>query len=351
MQLRLLLLLLGTGILVFDLRTHICELGEVVRTYATFQILLGRNPNLLYRYQDSEQANNEAQGPYNNAIPRVMHHIALGNVNLSQYTAMMHSCISLHPGWTHMLWMDENGTDLIRDKYPYILPHYTRYPQDVQRADILRYAHLHSVGGVYLDLDVTCREALDSTPILHLPFVTPAAHPAGINNAFMASRPGHQFLTDLLDAVPPHNLFWGLPMRIPYVETMFTTGCMFLSNQWMRYVFRYLGEKRSDAVYVLANQDGDVKPQMLRGKTSTPLFMHNGSSSWHSWDATFFLLVGRHYILSIGFIVALVVLVVDYLCNFFKPKQGRRGRGGILFRLTRSIMRLAQPNNASTCLA
>jgi mannosyltransferase OCH1-like enzyme len=238
-----------------------------------------------------------------------MHQIAIGNGNLTQYDAARQSCRQLHADWKHQLWTDDNATSFISENYPYILPHYTHYPQNIQRANILRYAILHKFGGVYLDLDVTCRIALDSTPLMSLPLVTPGAYPAGVNNAFIATQASHPFFAELLSSVPRHDLYWGFPMRVPYVENMMSTGCMFLSNEWMTYVRQLLAGRQDPRVFILSDEQGDMDIHMLRGKVTTPLFTHGGASSWHSWDAMLFQVIGKHCMLLLAWLPMALALV------------------------------------------
>ena len=177
--------------------------------------------------------------------------------------------------------------------YPEILPHYKSYGQTIQRTNILRYLLLHHYGGVYLDLDITCWALLDGH--LHLPWLTPGAYPAGINNAFMLSKPWHPFLTELIERIPTHNLKWDLP----YVENMLSTGCMFISNVWTQYMRYDSTHPPEDKLYILADEYGNLEGQMLRGAVSTSLFRHGGASSWHGWDAAGIIFVGEHYILAL----------------------------------------------------
>jgi len=162
----------------------------------------------------------------------------------------------------------------------------------VQKANILRYAILEHYGGVYLDMDITCLQPLDD--LRHLPFLAPAAFPVGVSNGFMLSQAHHPLLKQVLNGVAPSDLRWGLP----YVETMLTTGCMFLSNQWTKYMSRLMGSEGTadarDKIFVLADEEGKVGPHILRGAITTPLFRHGGASSWHEWDAAVGLFIARH---------------------------------------------------------
>jgi mannosyltransferase OCH1-like enzyme len=310
--------------IVLSLRQHMYDLGEMLRTYSTFHHFLRRHPDILYRYP-GPATSDSATSP-TKLVPKIIHHIALGSgANLGKYASAIESCRNLHPDWDHRFWTDANATSFVSVNYPEIFPHYTGYLQNIQRANILRYALVHTFGGVYLDLDITCLASLDSTSLLELPFITAGAYPAGVNNAFIAAQRGHPFLTELLRSVPRHDLYWGLPMRMPYVENMLTTGCMFFSNRWMAYARSMISGRKTERIFILADEKGNINPHMLRGKTTTPLFAHGGASSWHSWDAALVLWVGKHYGLFIAFFavgIALAVLSAVSMCTDLR----RRGR-------------------------
>ena len=103
---------------------------------------------------------------------------------------------------------------------------------------------------------------------------------------------------------------------MPYVENMLSTGCGFFGNIWMSFALRLerekinLGLRKEDRVYILADQNGDMESQMLRGKVVTPLFEHGGASSWHGWDAAMLVLIGKHYgFFAMGLILAISMVV------------------------------------------
>lgn len=57
------------------------------------------------------------------------------------------------PEYTHILWTDENGRELIKNHYPFFLEKYDSYRFGIQRADAVRYFALHFYGGLYADMD------------------------------------------------------------------------------------------------------------------------------------------------------------------------------------------------------
>ncbi|KAF2720103.1 glycosyltransferase family 32 protein [Polychaeton citri CBS 116435] len=248
-------------------RNHIRDLSEIVRTYATFNHL---HLNIYTFPRTEEQALQDVHE----------------EASTAKYQEAIDSCTSLHPGWEYQIWTDDNATCF-------------GYEQTIQRTNILRYLLLHYYGGVYLDLDITCR----------------------INNAFILSKPQHAFLTQLIERIPGHDLSW----PFPYVENMLTTGCMFISNMWMQYMRHDAQHEITEKLFVLADQDGGLEAQMLRGNVTTPLFEHGGASSWHGRDAAFFVTVGQHrilVILSVAGSAALMIWLGSHLWQCHK--EGRR---------------------------
>lgn len=314
----LLFTLLGLGLIypLYGFRDHIRDLAEVIRTYATF----GSLELELYNYPPTDIESEIAeQSPQ--LAPKILHQILLQegrNSSFTKYHSARQSCISVHPDWEHLLWTDDNATDFVRTHYPDILPHYSHYAQTIQRTNILRYLLLHHYGGVYLDVDITCRVPLDT--LLHMPFVTPGAHPAGINNAFILAKPQHPFLREAISRIPSRDIPWPLP----YVENMLTTGCMFITNAWMAYMRHDEALEWRDKVFVLADEYGRLDGQMLRGEVTTPLFGHGGASSWHSWDAELIVFVGAHgkkLLIAAGVLVP--VLIGAVVVCFVRRRAGR----------------------------
>lgn len=193
---------------------------------------------------------------------------------------------------------------------------------------MLRYLLLHRYGGIYLDLDITCQEPLDN--LLHVPFLTTATSTkaVGVSNAFILSRPQHPFLADLItNRAKTHAGKW----VSPWFEAMISTGYVFLSNGWMHYVKHNPHPQREDAVFVLADEDGQYKTHALGGTVETPLFKHQAANSWHTWDARICIFMEQHLVLSITIFICLVLLWVICMiaaCCFpaAMRRQARRAR-------------------------
>jgi len=335
-----------TATTVFFLRHHIQVLSEVVRTYSSFYPYLDTHPDVLYRYTEDAALGDPStsQIDENLLVPRMIHQIHLmeGRPSvIEKYGPAIESCRAMHEGWNYTIWNDETSSDFMQAHYPTIFPHYNNYKQTIQRANILRYALLDHFGGVYIDMDVTCRRSLE--PLRGIPWLTPAAHPAGVNNAFISARHGHPFLKTLLEAVPSRDLSWGLP----YVENMFSTGCMYFSNMWMKYSTSNT-QGPSDKLYILADQRGDINVHMLRGIITTPLFKHGGASSWHGWDAAAIVLIGEYYSLILQACLGICLLSVLLLWRCVGQRNRRRRRSwGSMMGLAGSSADVQQPSPMS----
>lgn len=141
-----------------------------------------------------------------------------------------------HPDWEYWLWTDSSARQLIQERFPALLPVFDAYPQNIQRADALRYVLLHEFGGVYADLDMESLKPLDPLTFKYACVVgqEPYVHPAFdtntetlVINALIACRAGHPFLKAIIDALPDFAHMWSLldstgPHFLTYVFNQYT---------------------------------------------------------------------------------------------------------------------------------
>jgi hypothetical protein len=121
--------------------------------------------------------------------------------NISLFIA---SWMKNNPEWTYMFWRDEDNMRLFETR-PELAPFRDAFKMDipgVARADFSRYAYMYLIGGVYADIDFECFLPFDdlarafdvilsSEPVDHT--VALYDMPEVACNAFMASKPGHDF--------------------------------------------------------------------------------------------------------------------------------------------------------------
>ncbi|CAF0840316.1 unnamed protein product [Rotaria sordida] len=252
---------------------------------------------------------------YTNVIPAILHHIFIGNNDLNKHPtwlAAREACLKWHPNYEYKFWNDTLAEKLIREEYPWFLKIWKNYWYPIQRADSLRYIVLYHYGGIFLDMDLHCRRSLG--PLRRFEFISSAAYPVGISNGFLMASIRHPFMKVLVDQLPLFNRNF----IFPYATVMFSTGCMYISAQYLLY---------NDQCHLKLL---DYKQHRLSGQISTPLFHHYGSSSWHSNDASFIkiadniikkLFYHKEIILFIFFIFIIFTFYLFYRRRTIEKKQ------------------------------
>jgi inositol phosphorylceramide mannosyltransferase catalytic subunit len=322
-------------------RRHLVALAIILNCYITWP--MSPPPLLTVDFNSIPDVLLSSQPTF---IPRNMHHVLLGPMAKNppaDWLAARNSCVTMHASWPeHYFWTDENADSFFEEYYPWFVDTWNSYPSIVQRADALRYFVLHKFGGVFLDMDLFCRNPMDSlishlesvTPHQHRPaqggmyilaesghphmLLAPKANPVGVSNGFIIASRGHPLLSQMITFLPRFNLNF----IFSYATVMFSTGCMYISSHMQLYTRRRWGK---NTVLVL-----DGVENMLNGNVDTPLFRHLGTSSWHSSDAKFIRkIVGgvRKSPIGMGWICILLVLGVIGV-YVYRRRGGRTVREG-----------------------
>ena len=299
-------------IFVFIFRRHFWCLAGFLNCYFTWPFssplhihLDLSNVSLLSSPSSSSSSSREL-------VPRRLHHILLGDLSSSpplNWLLSRNSCVVLHSSFEkHYFWTDVNGEAFLSENYSWFLPTWNSYSTSIQKADALRYFVLYHYGGIFLDMDLFCRQSLDGLLIyldeyllVHSEkdlFFGVKAFPVGISNGFLISTRGHPLLRHVLDNLELYNRNF----LLPHATIIISTGPMCLSIQIQ------LNRSLWNLILVL-----DGEENMLGGKTDTPLFKHYGSGSWHRADEQFF----KNIPLSIQhqsqtFSISLIVLILFF---------------------------------------
>ena len=206
------------------------------------------------------------------------------------------------PGWNYRLMDNKDNLDIVKKYFPQYLKFYEKLPYDIQRADMIRPMYLYLWGGFYIDCDFIVLKPLD--PLFatgDLFFIQSGNTSSFITNSFMASRAGHPFWLEYLDAITKPVPFWALGKHF---TVMTSTGPLRLSNVIYDTSFVYSILPRKDVMpcSVCNVNDFTCKGGYLRGIRG---------QSWNSFDSliiNFFLCNWRTVIVYIVVIIVIVVV-------------------------------------------
>ncbi|QPH09562.1 hypothetical protein C2857_000410 [Epichloe festucae Fl1] len=255
-------------------------------------IISQSNDNFDVTFANYSKAQVSAE-PYQDLVPPILHHIALGDTEgrwKSRWGDSVQSCVDVHPGWESHIWTDDNASKFVAEKFPQLKELWDSYHYPVERIDALRYMLLYAYGGVVLDMDLKCKRGLG--PLRRFSFVAPEAHPTGFSIGFMMASKENAFVGDIVRNLTVYNKQW---LGLPYATVMFSTGCHFAS------VIHVYESNRTD----LKILPGPL--HSLNGRVSTPIFDHLGSSSWHSYDAKLIVTIGSRVNLIFFFFVGVAL--------------------------------------------
>jgi mannosyltransferase OCH1-like enzyme len=133
-------------------------------------------------------------------------------------------CRKSNPDFTINVWNATGARNLLEQSYAWFLPTYDSYKHPIQRVDAFKYFVLWHFGGIYMDLDISCRRSL--APLLEFPAWFPRASPLGVNNDLMASRAKHPLVGEMIQSLKPRNK----NLLFPYVTVFWSTGPQFTSD-------------------------------------------------------------------------------------------------------------------------
>lgn len=166
-------------------------------------------------------------------IPPIVHQIWKTAEVPSVWREFAASWRKHNPDWEYRLWTDRDVERYVTKRYPDLRESYAGLSYGIQRADLARYLILHGCGGVYADLDVECLCPLSelvggrhfiacSEPAEHARWL---GHQELIGNAFLASRPFHPLLEDVVEEITrnPHVITF-------HHEVLATTGPLMLTR-------------------------------------------------------------------------------------------------------------------------
>ncbi|XP_045199685.2 uncharacterized protein LOC123553963 [Mercenaria mercenaria] len=276
-------ILLGIFLLIYG-RTVFHVTGEFL-THSNF------NFNLCKRFHQMTHVETKQS-----AIPKIIHQVFL-NVSTNRmeffkkYEPYRRSWQEKNPGFKYILWNASMIETLINKSYPSIGPLYKRYRNIWQaRADIARYLVVHYMGGIYADIDITCRGSMeelyneigDKRVALNYTY-----NPFGIANDFFVASRNHEFMAHVLDGLQAADVLY----FTPFLNSMFRTGPMYMLG-------RYLNYPHQEDVYFLQSSRLYISSE-------------NSDKSWHGIDGYVIAIIWNGVdSLQILSVILLIVFIV-----------------------------------------
>jgi inositol phosphorylceramide mannosyltransferase catalytic subunit len=199
------------------------------------------------------------------------------------YRYWRNTFIAHNPGWTFVLWDDEDNRALIAQRFPWFLQRYDSYPREIYRADAIRFFFLFLYGGVYADMDAECLRPLEGSlgegDVILCRMGADAEFPHSVPNAVMASRPRQAFwllairyMMQALDAARAA----GAPFPSP--EAM--TGPVLLKRTYDAYVSPAV-DVAAEIAPVLELLDADLRASVRMGEA-----VLHAKEQWYPLDWT-----------------------------------------------------------------
>lgn len=250
-----------------------------------------------------------------NMIPKHIHQTYKTDEIPEHWIKAQKQCIDLHyPDYNYTLWTDYMVHSFLEEKYAWFLPTYDAYEHNIQRADALRYFVLREYGGIYIDLDDVCERKLD--PLLQYPAFFRKTSPLGVSNDVMGTVPNHPLFvefTENLEKFSKINI-----LNIPYITIMFTTGPMFVSvvyQRWIRKSWAYgLGLNKKNLELINKFRPRVMQPYQYKNSIGSFFSIAEGSS-WHTDDSNIMFVLGAHITACVvgGFILFFVIFYSELL--------------------------------------
>lgn len=173
---------------------------------------------------------------------------------------------------------------------------------------------------MYIDLDDGCARRLDPL-LVHQAFVRRTV-PTGISNDVMGATPGHPFFVRVTESLMGADRGWVLP----YITIMASTGPLFLSVVWKKWMGEHEG--------VEEDWEGRVRvlmPKEYAGELWSFFKTYKGDS-WHGGDAKLIFWMGKNWMfLTAGGFLLAGVLGVGVWCVYSRltGPSGMKRRNGL----------------------
>lgn len=210
-------------------------------------------------------------------IPKIIHQTWKSNKIPWKWKSFVEKVKLMNPDWKYKLWTDDENNTFVYNEFPHFYKTFVGLPQNIMRADVIRYLILSKIGGVYLDLDY---EVLQPFEFKKFSLVLPMNRSKksgdefdSLGNCIMASAPGHQFWIDVIKDIQENP-----PNTANYTAVVKATGPLFLSRIYYAGNYSDCWTPERILYHPDTPKNGQDYKNILNSNSS--LGIHHGWGSW-----------------------------------------------------------------------
>lgn len=220
-------------------------------------------------------------------IPKIIHQTWKNEQIPQKWVAFQKKVQALHPDWEYKLWTDSDNDIFVKQHFPDFYPIFNALPENVMRADVIRYLIMYQVGGVYLDLDYEMLKPFDlKDDELVLPknrSTQSGDKSDSLGNAFLASIPQHDFWKFLIDELQNNP-----PIGKQYEDVESGTGPIFITHIFQKYPNNNISTPEKNYFHPTTPRNAADYQKVLQTKESYGI--HHCHGSWRKMPVRLYFL-------------------------------------------------------------
>ena len=240
-------------------------------------------------------------------IPKIIHQTWKTKDIPDEWKTAVHYCKKINKEFKYILWTDETMDIFVKKNYANFYKIYKSYKYDIQRCDVFRYLVLYKYGGIYLDMDIICKEKLNNFLHYNLVLARSSNIETSFTNAFFMVVPNHSFfkycINNLSENINNYQYFG------KHLHVMNSTGPLFLTK-----IINDYGKIKNS--YILTKNEYSGNCNVCNENTCKGgiYFKHIHGNSWHEIDSVFynFLLCNKKKILGAILICLAIIILFKY---------------------------------------
>lgn len=231
-------------------------------------------------------------------IPRTIHQIYFNITKAELPERFLDAKASwkrCHPDFNYILWNETMVEHLIDKHFADMKTLYLSYGHWIRRVDVARMFILYRYGGIYIDMDIKCRDGIHGLISSIPPYAGIGLYstkPIGVASDFLFAKPHHPFMRHLLCSLKKAKINY----LFPFLTTMLSTGPLFIS-------ICLHGYKKKDDIHLFSDE------------TISRFVRHVEGETWHQWDGKLLWWIFNHvYELGLAMLcVAVCLFVIRYM--------------------------------------